>query len=456
MLNLLNKSDEYLKSLVLSKSPGLWTKRREKRLLVVKPDLGTWTILEEQFQEFFKKINKPILYPEFIANNEGIPPAMYIAFMEELFKKGMLLLSGKQIEFPGAKKLKPPISTRLIHLHFKEGKTKSFDFFHNFIKERFKIEEYEKYNVYLYGNISPLDSELPEFLSSILCDAKDYNKHVDFSIESPDNKTDIPDFMKDIPLTIEFTEIIKPGVFKDEIKREELEKNLQAIGKIQDMGIKAAVKAALYEPEDISPLMDILFKNNIVNIAMKIAPEVYMNDIPLVKNIRRMESFAKEYLKILDSIEPEILYNRKKLVLHDVHRFLARLTGFDTPFPCGISPCGMGEQLIVVDDSGKIFACRSTNKTNEKLILKNEDINYPGKSEKLSFWKSDRLENSSHCKRCAWRYLCGGGCPVITMEKYGDINREDPRCRFFRLMYENLLWKYYDSPLMVRKLGGLT
>lgn len=455
MLNLLDKSDKYLKGLVLSRVPDLWTKRKNERLLVVNGNLGTWTVLDEQFQGFYKKLQKPVLYPDFIANDEGIPPAMYVSFMENLFSKCMLLLSGSQSDFSGAAKLTAPSTPRLFYLNFTRNSSESCNYFAKLIEKRFQVDKSEIYNFHLSGDFSVNSDGFFDFIGLITTKAEECCKKVSFSVEADSSKNTYPEIITELPLTLEYSLKITPGFFKDNDKKSDLKNALSHIAKIQNMGLRTGVKAALYEPESLSPLMNELLKNDISNIALKIAPETYLSDLPIVKSIKMMESFGYEYIKMLDAILPSLLYSHKRLILRDVHRFLFSMTGYDTPYPCNFSPCGMGEQVIFAEDNGYFYACRYMEKSKEKLSLNISDMNCPSASEKLQFWKTNRVEDSSQCRRCPWKRFCGGGCPVLTYEKHESLNREDPRCRFFKVMFENLIWKYYDSPLIVRKLGGL-
>lgn len=455
MLNLLNKSDKHLKGLVLSKAPDLWTKRKDNRLLVVNGNLGTWTILDEQFQGFFKKLEKPVLYPDFIANNEGIPPAMFIAFMEKLYGRGMLLLSGRKLEFSGAGKVGGAIAPGLFYFHFTKDSPESYDYFFKFAEQRIQVEKSERFNFHMLGKFTLSSSDFHRLISRILEKAGICGKRVSFSAEANSPDETIPERISKFPLTLEFMLKVVPGFFEDDEKKSEMKKLLSGMAKIREMGLNTGIKAVLYEPLTILPLMKELIAGNVSNIALKIAPDIYIPDAPIVKSIKTMEAFGFEYIKMLDSILPDLLYGYKRLVLRDVHRFLFRLTGYDTPYPCGFSPCGMGEQVVFTDDDEILYACRYMEKSREKLSLGITDINCPAESEKLRFWKTTGVEDSTQCRRCPWKYFCGGGCPVLTFEKYGTLNREDPRCRFFRIIFENLIWKFYDTPLIVRALGGL-
>jgi radical SAM protein with 4Fe4S-binding SPASM domain len=190
-------------------------------------------------------------------------------------------------------------------------------------------------------------------------------------------------------------------------------------------------------------------------MSFKIAPEFYLGNDPITVSIRKMEEMANAYMEAVDIAYNTVALGHKRIVLSDVHRFLSRVSGVENDHPCTGSPCGMGDRVQVINETGEVFACRSLSPgTAAKLRITDRDINCPVESEVLKYWKTDKLQTSNACKRCMWKNLCCGGCPSITYEKYENISREDPRCRFFQMVFEDLIWKVYNSPLIVRKLGG--
>ena len=43
------------------------------------------------------------------------------------------------------------------------------------------------------------------------------------------------------------------------------------------------------------------------------------------------------------------------------------------------------------------------------------------------------------CASCAWKYWCGGGCPVLAYRAYGTPNAASPYCEVYRALYPELI-----------------
>jgi uncharacterized protein len=63
------------------------------------------------------------------------------------------------------------------------------------------------------------------------------------------------------------------------------------------------------------------------------------------------------------------------------------------------------------------------------------------------------VDNIQMCKKCQWRYYCGGGCPVGRLTVMGNPNAskettqytQEIACKTTKAMVETLLWKYADE-----------
>ena len=42
------------------------------------------------------------------------------------------------------------------------------------------------------------------------------------------------------------------------------------------------------------------------------------------------------------------------------------------------------------------------------------------------------VESKEGCSTCTWRYLCGGGCPLLSEAWYGSRTKPSPYCRVYR------------------------
>ncbi|MCD4785986.1 MAG: SPASM domain-containing protein [Candidatus Eremiobacteraeota bacterium] len=455
MLNILNQPEKNLRGLVLSSAPGLYTRKRNDKILVIIPNRGSWVIFDSLFRSFFEKIKKPILYQDFISNDQGIPPAMYVAFMESAFKTGILLLSGKQkapdITSAGADGDKP----RLLHIHPQGNTAEEFETFGKFIRNRMKIEKFNNYLIYVKGNKSPVNDGFVEFAENLIYFAKELNKNIIFSIDVYEPPAEIPAVFSDLPITLNYRFIGPEELYIKRKSKIDFNNILFSLRKTKNSGIQTGVVIDFHHPDEVMPAMEFFLDEGLSNIALKISPDVILRDEPITKSIRKMEDFANKYMEMFQKLISRIGTDHTRIFLDDINRFINHMTGKYYEHPCGTMPCGMGERIQVLHADGTLLACESvTGKSKNSLIMNEDDINCPGESNMLKYWRGRSMEKLLRCGRCPWRKFCSAGCPVLTYEKYGDLFHEDPRCRFLQMMFENLIWFLHDNPLVVNKIGG--
>lgn len=455
MLNILNQPEKNLRGLVLSRAPGLYTRKRNDRILVTIPDRGSWAIFDPLFHSFFEKIKKPILYQDFISNDQGIPPAMYIAFMESAFKTGILLLSGKQ-KAPDVPS--PEVNrdmSRLLHIHPRENTGGEYDLFGKFIRNRMKIEKLNNYLIYIKGHNSHVNNGFVDFAENLICFAKELDKNIIFSIDIYEPPVEIPPAFQNLPITLNYRFIGPEELYNKRKPKIDFDSIISSLRKTKEIGIQTGVVIDLHHPDEVMPAMEFFLDEGLSNIALKISPDVVLRDEPITRSIRKMENFANRYMEMLQKLISIAGTNHSRLFLNDINRFINRITGRYYEHPCGTIPCGMGERIRVLHADGTLFACEPvTGKSENSLIMNEDDMNCPGESDMLKYWRSRSMEKLPRCGRCPWRKFCNAGCPVLTYEKYGDLFHEDPRCRFFQVMFESLIWLIHDNPLIVNKIGG--
>lgn len=79
--------------------------------------------------------------------------------------------------------------------------------------------------------------------------------------------------------------------------------------------------------------------------------------------------------------------------------------------------CGLGKNIIAVGPDGEIYPChRFIGITQYSIGNVNEGID----ESKSSKYLNRSVDNREECSKCWARYLCGGGCAYVSIEKYGD------------------------------------
>lgn len=103
-------------------------------------------------------------------------------------------------------------------------------------------------------------------------------------------------------------------------------------------------------------------------------------------------------------------------------------------------PCGAGRDYLVIDPAGRIAQCQmllerpvtdiwADNPLNE-IRLHNDHFSNPS------------VDDKAECNLCAWRYVCAGGCPLMSRNTYGTAAHSSPYCFLYReLLPEIMYWE---------------
>lgn len=85
-----------------------------------------------------------------------------------------------------------------------------------------------------------------------------------------------------------------------------------------------------------------------------------------------------------------------------------------------LSECGAGTGYLSVNAAGDIFACHRMSATRIG------HLDYGIDEAARAPWLDNRVYQRSHCMKCPWRYVCGGGCRQDSMNLLGDIHTPTP------------------------------
>ena len=64
-----------------------------------------------------------------------------------------------------------------------------------------------------------------------------------------------------------------------------------------------------------------------------------------------------------------------------------------------------------------------------------------------------KIENLSKCSTCAWKRFHGGGCTSKTFAYFETVEKEDPMCRFYHIVFEELMWRLWENPELAHLSG---
>lgn len=86
--------------------------------------------------------------------------------------------------------------------------------------------------------------------------------------------------------------------------------------------------------------------------------------------------------------------------------------------------CGACSNILAINPEGDIYPCQSLMLPEFKLanILDDNWQEIAVNSEVTKKFRSVKVDDMENCKDCAYRYICGGGCPAIAYKVYGNLN----------------------------------
>jgi uncharacterized protein len=95
--------------------------------------------------------------------------------------------------------------------------------------------------------------------------------------------------------------------------------------------------------------------------------------------------------------------------------------------------CSAGSNYIGVRQDGKLASCQMTM---DRVIGSISDKDLLETVRKGSFIKpaSMTVEDRAACRKCLWKYACGGGCPFFVYQSYGRYDAKSPYCDVYRAL----------------------
>jgi len=98
--------------------------------------------------------------------------------------------------------------------------------------------------------------------------------------------------------------------------------------------------------------------------------------------------------------------------------------------------CGAGSYYFTIDTEGNVACCPYSL---EKPISTIECVNLMLLIPKKFFTIGVFVDTKTGCKRCKWKYKCGGGCYLLTYEKYKKYNVHSPYCKAYKVLIPEML-----------------
>ncbi len=97
--------------------------------------------------------------------------------------------------------------------------------------------------------------------------------------------------------------------------------------------------------------------------------------------------------------------------------------------------CGAGVNYVVVKHTGEIASCQ---------MLMHRPAGKIGEGDPLKIIRGGELRNvpteqKKGCADCKWRYVCAGGCPLVTHRAFGRYDTRSPYCDTYMTLIPEVL-----------------
>ncbi|MFH0973093.1 MAG: radical SAM protein [Patescibacteria group bacterium] len=163
-------------------------------------------------------------------------------------------------------------------------------------------------------------------------------------------------------------------------------------------------------------------------------------NIPFVYNFYRENPNVKEELegddkKLVKQLKKAYQIIGKNPPRYNIISGLLDRVNFERPH---LYTCGVGLNYIVIRHDGKLISCQMTQ---NNIIGSIDDEDLIETMLKGNFIKPKNLtvENKSLCKDCQWKYVCCGGCPLLTNDQKGSFDTNSPYCNVYKALIPEVL-----------------
>lgn len=470
---------------LIKKSDNLTKLRRGRQNLFIEKESASWIVLEGASLALFNFINRPMTVNEIVSNTpSSMTHREKEELLTELFKRNMITINGLQyfdlstlwdipVQYPQflcfhitdscnfvckycyayarphLKTMPKEVSHRVVErileeiphenflLDFHGGEPfMAFDemvdtikYAHSYNKEKGLNK---KLDFYVQTNGSLVTVEKAKLLNSLNC-------KIGFSLDGPEE--------------IQNQQRIYPdglGTFQ---------KVWENSLKLKEAGINVGYLAVLHNPENYKKVFQFFVDQGLRGFRLNYSAYIGRATEELDFPHERAETFARHYLEMVDAAIEFVERTGESLNIKDLDSQINNIMFKKRPFMCYRSPCGCGKSILGFGHEGGIYACEEATAMEEFRIgsifddsqTLTEMIDNNANLKKIN---SRTVDNIPKCKECTFKRFCGGRCTTKSFARYGRLDREDPMCRFYQIIYPELIWRIVDKPHIVNLLSS--
>ncbi len=226
----------------------------------------------------------------------------------------------------------------------------------------------------------------------------------------------------------------------------------------REIGLRVSPLAVVHEPHTYREILEFFVGHGFHHVRFNYTSRLGRARDMLEFPPDRAESFARGFLDMVEWAHDWCLREKKLLQINDLNQMIAVLLTRNRDYMCMRSSCGAGDAILSFGTKGEIYACEEFERNTKSTFLLGQlgartlpDV--VRESPNYALLKQRRVENIPRCSRCHLRHFCGGGCTHKALAYYGTTMREDPMCRYYQVVFEELMWKIWRDRRLAENLG---
>jgi len=101
--------------------------------------------------------------------------------------------------------------------------------------------------------------------------------------------------------------------------------------------------------------------------------------------------------------------------------------------------CGVGEHYLVIDHRGRVSRCQMELDNPITDVHQGDVLQAIQLYEEEAPFRNIAAEAKEDCRRCPWRYVCAGGCSLMTYRSAGRSDVRSPYCDVYRALLPEIV-----------------
>jgi uncharacterized protein len=468
---------------MVTRADGLYPSRRGDRVLLVEPLTASWGVFSQASWRLFASLTRPTPLAEVLARAvaQGLGEEEARALVSQMHRQGFVHLDGRPFLDPHTLWERPTSMPSFVSVHVAEGcnlrcsycyadagaelKRMPRELMFRVVEKSIREIPNQVLTIdFLGGEPFLLFDEILEVIVHGRSLADSLGKRVEWIMQTNGTMLTRERARKLRALQVGVgVSIDGPRHLHDRYRPraggtgswEEVFRNLLAA---REEGLRVAPLAVIHEPETYTEVLAFFVEHGFDFMRFNYSSVMGRARDELDFPTDRAERFASGFLAMVRWAHQWSSTNGRPLRINDLNQMLHVLVGKSRDYMCMRSPCGLGDDIISFGTAGEIYACEEFERNTKATFLLGQtgEASLPDiirSSPNYHLLKQRRVEKIPKCSRCHLRYICGGGCTHKTLAYYGTHMREDPMCRYYQVVFEELMWMIADDHRVVENLG---